>query len=62
MQDYINSLPDSYQAKYPLVKKLKKARGTKKMPKPLEAARVVSKSIIKALKYPSGSFLDVREM
>ena len=62
MQNYINELPDYYQAKYPLVKKLKTARGTKKMPKPIEAARIVAKSITKVKKYPSGSFLDVREM
>ena len=62
MQDYITGLPDSYQAKYPLVKILKEARGTEKMPKPMETAKIVSKSIANALKQPSGSFLDVREM
>jgi NAD(P)-dependent dehydrogenase (short-subunit alcohol dehydrogenase family) len=62
MQDYINDLPDSYQAKFPLVNKLKQARGTEKMPKPKDAAKIVSKSITRALKHPSGSFLDVREM
>lgn len=62
MQDYINDLPESYQAKFPLVKKLKEARGTEKMPKPMDAAKIVSKSIANALKHPSGSFLDVREM
>jgi hypothetical protein len=62
MQDYINDLPESYQAKYPLVKKLTEARGTEKMPKPKDAAKIVSKSIPRALEHPSGSFLDVRDM
>jgi benzil reductase ((S)-benzoin forming) len=62
MQDYINDLPDSYQATFPLVKKLKEARGTEGMPKPIDAAKIVSKSIRRVLKYPSGSFLDVREI
>jgi benzil reductase ((S)-benzoin forming) len=62
MQDYLNSLPEAYDEKYPLVGKLKKARGTENMPKPLEAARIVSCSINKAIDYDSGSFLDVRKM
>ncbi len=62
MQDYINDLPHNYLVKYPMVKKLKAARGTEEMPKPLDAAKIVSKSITKALKHPSGSFLDVREL
>lgn len=62
MQDYLNTLPEEYDIKYPLVKKLKQARGTGKMPKPIEAARIIADAIVKVIAYESGSFLDVREL
>jgi benzil reductase ((S)-benzoin forming) len=62
MQDYINTLAEEYEQKFPLVKKLKEARGTGKMPKPHEAAEIVADSVKKAVDFDSGSFLDVREM
>jgi len=62
MQDYLNNLPQEYEYKFPMVSKLKDARGTDRMPKPLEAARIVSESIGRAKEYPSGSYLDVRKM
>lgn len=62
MQDYLNSLPREYEQKYPMVKKLKEARGTDKMPKPLDAAKTIASAIGKAVKYESGSFLDMREL
>lgn len=61
MQDYLNNLPEEYEQKYPMVKKLKEARGTDKMPKPLDAAETIASAIGKAIEYESGSFLDVRE-
>jgi benzil reductase ((S)-benzoin forming) len=62
MQDYLNSLPEEYEQKYPMVKKLKEARGTDKMPKPLNAAKTIASAIGKAVKYESGNFLDVRDI
>lgn len=62
MQDYLNTLPEEYEQKFPMVKKLKEARGTNQMPKPPEAAKIVADSIKKVLNYDSGSFLDVREL
>ena len=55
-------MPKEYDEKFPSIVKLKEARGTEVMPKPLEAARIVSESIGKATAYPSGSYLDVRKM
>lgn len=60
MQDYIYSLEE--QEKFPVVKKLKSAKGTEKMPPPDKAAKLVARGIEKALEYESGSFLDVRNM
>lgn len=62
MQDYVNSLSEETAKKYPVVQKLKDARGTEKMPSPQDAARIISESIKKTRKYESGSFLDVRKM
>lgn len=62
MQDYLNSLPDEYEQKFPMVKKLKEARGTDKMPKPGDAAKIISLVISKVVEYESGSFLDVRDL
>ncbi len=60
MQDYIYSL--SEQEKFPVIKKLKSAKGTSRMPDPEEAARIISEGIEKAKKYDSGAFLDVRKI
>lgn len=62
MQDYLNSLPKSYEEKFPMVKILKDARGTDKMPKPREAAVTIADAIQEVRSYESGSFLDVREL
>jgi benzil reductase ((S)-benzoin forming) len=62
MQDYLNNLPKSYEEKFPMVKILKDARGTDKMPKPREAAVIIADAIQKVGSYESGSFLDVREL
>ncbi len=60
MQDYVFTVTED--EKYPVIKKLKEARGTSEMPEPEDAAKRVSQAIKKALNYKSGSFLDVREM
>jgi benzil reductase ((S)-benzoin forming) len=62
MQDYINDLPEEYEEKFPMVKKLKEARGTESMPKPFDAAKIISSAISKVVEYKSGSFLDVRDI
>ena len=60
MQDYIYSLPND--PRFTSVAKLKDAKRSGIMPDPDEAAQIVAKSLVKALKKESGSFLDVREM
>lgn len=59
MQEYIYTLDEE---KYPVIEKLKKARGTSQMPGPTEAAKIISKGIENALNHDSGLFLDVRDM
>jgi NAD(P)-dependent dehydrogenase (short-subunit alcohol dehydrogenase family) len=60
MQDYIFSLEDD--EKFPIVKRLKEAKGSGKMPKPDEAARSFARAVKLAKNYESGIFLDVRKM
>jgi NAD(P)-dependent dehydrogenase (short-subunit alcohol dehydrogenase family) len=62
MQDYLNTLSEEFEKKFPMVKKLKEARGTDRMPKPDEAAVIVADAIRKVTEYESGIFLDVREL
>lgn len=60
MQEYISGLEE--EDKYPVIKKLKEARGTDQMPEPLEAAGIVASAIEHSDSKESGSFLDVRGM
>jgi NAD(P)-dependent dehydrogenase (short-subunit alcohol dehydrogenase family) len=60
MQEYIFSLEDD--EKFPVVQRLKEAKGTEKMPKPDEAARVFAKAVKSAKNHESGTFLDVRKL
>jgi benzil reductase ((S)-benzoin forming) len=60
MQDYIYSLEDD--EKFPIVRRLKEAKGTEKMPNPDEAARSFARAVKLAKKHESGIFLDVRKM
>jgi hypothetical protein len=46
----------------PYAKNPKEFRGADKMPKPLEAARILSSVVGKVLEYENGSFLDVRDL
>jgi NAD(P)-dependent dehydrogenase (short-subunit alcohol dehydrogenase family) len=60
MQDYISGLPEELD--YPVIKKLRKAKGTEQMPKPDRAAGIVADAIEKVVNYESGSFVDVRQL
>jgi len=60
MQDYIYNHAD--EDKFPVVKKLKQAKGTPDMPTSVEAAKIISEAIAKATKHESGGFIDVRSM
>lgn len=60
MQEYITGLPED--SDYPVIERLKSARGTIDMPDPEQAASIIAESIEKARGYESGSFLDVRKM
>ena len=60
MQDYISGLPGEID--FPVVKKLKEAKGTEQMPPPARAAEIVADAIEKAMNYESGSFVDVRQL
>jgi len=60
MQDYIYSLEDD--DKYPVVQYLKEAKGTGKMPKPDEAAKIFVQAVDSAKNHESGIFLDVRKI
>jgi NAD(P)-dependent dehydrogenase (short-subunit alcohol dehydrogenase family) len=60
MQDYIYDLPDKDE--YPVVKRLKQAKGTEQMPPPEKAAKIVARGIETAKKSESGEFLDVRKL
>lgn len=61
MQTYIANKVDATQ--FPMVKRLKEARGTENMPSPREAARRMAR-ILPSLpdKIPSGSYTDIRQM
>jgi NAD(P)-dependent dehydrogenase (short-subunit alcohol dehydrogenase family) len=60
MQEQISSLPggDAFAS----FERLKTARGTGAMPKAEDAAELLLDGMERALEYPSGSFLDIREM
>ncbi|HKL67745.1 MAG TPA: SDR family NAD(P)-dependent oxidoreductase [Bacteroidales bacterium] len=60
MQEYLTGL--SEKEDYPVISKLRKARGTDQMPGPEEAAVIVASGIEKSKKYETGSFLDVRKL
>jgi len=60
MQDYIYKNAD--QNKFPVVQKLKKAKGTPQMPQPEDAAPIIAEAIEKVKRNDSGKFLDVRSL
>ena len=60
MQEYINSLPDD--DRFPVVKRLKNAKGTDQMPVPSRAAKIIAKALTRIDSYKSGSYVDVRDL
>lgn len=60
IQEYIYTIRET--DKYPTTKRLQEARYTGLMPHALEAAPRLIAGFRKALGYPSGSFVDVREI
>ena len=60
MQDYIYNLPD--EEKFPVIQKLKKARGTELMPDSGKAAGQIAQAIEKVKGLESGSFVDIRDL
>lgn len=60
MQDYIYDHAD--EKKFPVVQKLKSAKGTSMMPTPDKAAKIIAEAIEKTKQFESGVFLDVREL
>ncbi len=59
MQDYISS--HSNQEGFPAIERLKAAKGTEAMPDAVSAGPMLLEAMQKALNYPSGIFLDVRD-
>lgn len=60
MQALISSLPDD--DRFPMLKRLKNARGTDEMPSPEEASETLINSIEKVKTLASGAFVDVRDL
>ncbi|TVR45432.1 MAG: SDR family NAD(P)-dependent oxidoreductase [Puniceicoccaceae bacterium] len=60
MQDYLTGLPPD--ERFPPLEKLRRAKGTEAMPGPEEAGRRVAAAIPRLLKYPSGDYVDIRNM
>lgn len=60
MQDYIYSLQND--EKFPVVQRLKQAKGTQDMPKPEKAAEKFADAVEKVKEFDSGSFQDVRKL
>ncbi|SHE80486.1 NAD(P)-dependent dehydrogenase, short-chain alcohol dehydrogenase family [Mariniphaga anaerophila] len=60
MQEYISSLGN--EEKFPVVQRLKRAKGTSEMPSPKDAAEIFATAIEKVRTVESGSFQDVRKM
>ncbi len=61
MQDHIYEKVD--EKRFPSVKRLKEARGTPAMPAPRDAARRMVEALPSLCeKYPSGSFVDIRDL
>lgn len=58
MQEYLTGLDE--EGKFPVIKKLKEARGTDKMPDPEEVAKKRMETFEKVPEEESGSFVDIR--
>lgn len=60
MQEYISDLPGD--DRFATVDRLKKARGTERMPDPLTAGRMLLDAVPRLRNFESGSFVDIREI
>ncbi len=60
MQEYINTVPDPMV--YPVVQRLRDARGTESMPEPEKAAELFFKAAEKCRLLESGSYADIRNL
>ncbi len=60
MMDYLCEVPDPKA--YPALARLRGARGTETMPDPYSAARRIVAIMEKFRDYPSGSFIDIRQI
>jgi NAD(P)-dependent dehydrogenase (short-subunit alcohol dehydrogenase family) len=60
MLDYVCSLPDDQR--YPAIGRIRSAMGTDRMQSPEQAAQRIIAALPKLLEYPTGSYLDIREM
>lgn len=60
MMDYLCEVPDPRE--YPALERLRKARGSDVMPGPREAAERVFSVLERLREYPSGSFVDIRQI
>lgn len=60
MLDYVCSLPEG--ERYPAVSRVKSAAGTERMQSPAQAAERLIAALPKLLDYPTGAYVDIREM
>lgn len=60
MQEYINNLVDD--KRFPLIQRLKNARGTPEMPDPKRAAKIFAEAVSIMKHHKSGIFMDVRKL
>jgi benzil reductase ((S)-benzoin forming) len=60
MQEYINTVPDPLI--FPVVQRLREARGTDAMPDPEKAARLFFEAVEKCRSLESGSYADIRNL
>jgi NAD(P)-dependent dehydrogenase (short-subunit alcohol dehydrogenase family) len=60
MLDYVCSLPDDQR--YPAIGRIRSAMGTERMQSPAQAAQCIISALPKLLEYPTGSYVDIREI
>ncbi len=62
MQAFISDPENIDEGDFPGFNRLREARGTDAMPGPAKAARKIVEALPQLLEYPSGSFVDIREL
>jgi len=62
MQDDLLALSAEQRQQFPVVERLLAARGTADMPLPEAAAPLLLDAFERALREPSGAFLDLRQL